>query len=162
MIIRATPTQSEWIAHFVQGIYGDERQINSTQITAKLSEKAILLLIKEGMISGILEWLGEQRISQTTEIILGTELPIETILPLFIKRMEKISRDYHCAMALVVPGKQLLSLTELWGDLGYHAVKPDELGVLSWQKAAFNLARLDDGLLFKHLETDEDSHSVMR
>jgi len=148
-IIRATPAQSDWIAHFLQGIPGDERQITSSQITAKLSEKAILLVIKAGKISGFLEWYGERRISETTGIILDTEVQVETILPLLINRMEKISLDYHCKLALVVPGKKLLMMAKLWKDLGYHAIQLDELIDVSWQKAAYNLARLDDGLLFK-------------
>jgi dephospho-CoA kinase len=152
-IIRATPSQSEWIAQFLQGIPGNEGQITSAQITAKLCEKAILLLIKEGQISGKLEWCGERRISETTGIILDPQIQILTTLSLFIKRMEKISLDYHCRLALVVPGKQLFKLVEIWADLGYRSIQPHELEVLSWQKAAFRMASQDDGLMYKQLES---------
>ena len=152
-IIRATPSHSEWIAQFLQGIPGNERQITSAQITAKLCEKAILLLLKEGQISGKLEWYGERRVSETTGIILDPKIQIITTLSLLIKRMEKISMDYHCRLALVVPGKQLVTMLEIWADLGYRSIQPNELEVLTWQKAAFRMARQDDGLMYKQLES---------
>jgi dephospho-CoA kinase len=153
-IQRGKPRDSQRIADLLTRLSKGRRSLNRDQVMEAFGDKAFLLLQMGNDLVGIAGWQVENLVARTTDLYLDPKVPVDEVLPLMMREVEKASTDLQCEASLVFPPMELVGFDSVWKHIGYQRRSPDRLGVQAWTDAALESMPPGSALFFKQLRTD--------
>ncbi|NPV55194.1 MAG: dephospho-CoA kinase [Anaerolineae bacterium] len=151
---RATARHAAAIAALINRLGYPAAEVTPEDILAEFGEKAFLVLMLDGVVSGLIGWQVENLIARTTDLLIDPKLPLKPSLTQLVTAMERASNELLCEVSLIYVKRELAGELAIWRELGYSQRDSGSLGVLAWQEAASESRIPNTQLFFKQLRQD--------
>jgi dephospho-CoA kinase len=154
LVGRARLQQAKEIADFVTGHSKGRRSMTKDDVIAAFSEKAFLLLRRDGRLVGTVGWQVENLVARTSDVYLERGISLEKAMSLLIGEVERASHELQCEASLLFLPPSLARHEAVWRNLYYEPRTIQSLNVRAWQEAAQESMPKGTVLLFKQLRKD--------
>jgi len=151
---RARPQEAEEIARFIKTVTKGKKSPTRADVMAAFGEQAYMILTLDKKLVGILGWQVENLVTRVKDILLAPNVPLGQAMNIFMKEIEKASKQLQSEACLVFVSPELARRRKIWQSLGYVPKTVTELGVRAWQDAALESMVPGSVLLFKQLRKD--------
>ncbi len=151
---RARPQEAEEIARFIRKITNGKRKPTRADVMAAFGEQAYMILTRDQKMVGLLGWQVENLVTRVKDIILAPKIPLGQAMDLFMREIEKASKQLQSEACLLFLPPELARRVKIWQSLGYVRRSVKDLGVRAWQDAAIESMTPGSILMFKQLRKD--------
>ncbi|HZD56814.1 MAG TPA: dephospho-CoA kinase [Anaerolineales bacterium] len=154
LVGRARLQQAKEIADFATDHSRGRRRMTEADVVAAFSEKAFLVLRKDGKLVGMVGWQVENLVARTSDVYLDGSVYLEKGMSLLISEVERASHELQCEVSLLFIPPSLARHEAVWRNLHYEPRTIQNLKVRAWQEAAEESMPKGTLLLFKQLRKD--------
>ncbi len=148
------PAFASEIAAMITRVAQDGYPRTREDIMEAFGEKALILLRRNGQITGVAGWQVENLVSRTTDLYLQQDVAFEKSLPLLIREIERSSKELQCEVSLIFTPSGLDIPLDVWEKLGYKKQIPEKLDSYDWQQAAKESMPPGTTLYFRQLRNE--------
>jgi dephospho-CoA kinase len=151
---RGRPQDATDIARFITQVTQGKKRMTREDVMAAFGEKAFLLLIRDGEISGIAGWQVENLVTRIDELYFAQGVQLDDAIPALMQEVENASTELQSEASLLFLPPYLAQHVGAWRSVGYRPQTVQGLGVRAWQEAALDSMPRGASLWFKQLRED--------